>query len=79
MPKYDLSPPEGTRDFFAEDMKPRESVLHTVRDVFERFGFLPLETPAFERHTGGLLRRASIVVQSEANGLEARFLIVRVG
>jgi len=49
MPKYDLSLPAGTRDFFAEDMKLRESVLHTVRDVFERFGFLPLETPAFER------------------------------
>ena len=31
------------------------------------------------RHTGGLLRRASMVVQSEANGLEARLLIVRVG
>jgi hypothetical protein len=27
------------------------------------------------RHTGGLLRRASMVVQSEANGLEARFWI----
>jgi hypothetical protein len=27
-------------------------------------------------HTGGLLRRASMVVQSEANGLEARFWIV---
>ncbi len=49
MPKYDLSPPAGTRDFFAEDMKLRESVLHTIRDMFERFGFLPLETPAFER------------------------------
>ena len=30
-------------------------------------------------HTGGLLRRASMVVQLEVNGLEARFLIVRVG
>ena len=25
------------------------------------------------RHTGGLLRRASMVVQSDSNGLEARF------
>jgi hypothetical protein len=31
------------------------------------------------RHSGGLLHRASMVVQLEANGLEARFLIVRVG
>jgi len=30
------------------------------------------------RHTGGLLRRASMVVQSEANGLEARFWIASV-
>jgi hypothetical protein len=30
------------------------------------------------RHAGGLLRRASMVVQSEANGLEARFWIAVV-
>jgi len=28
------------------------------------------------RHTGGLLRRASMVVQSEANGVEARFWMI---
>jgi hypothetical protein len=30
------------------------------------------------RHAGGLLRRASMVVQSEANSLEARFWIAVV-
>jgi histidyl-tRNA synthetase len=49
MQKPDVSPPAGTRDFFAEDLELRERVLRTVRTVFERHGFSPLETPAFEK------------------------------
>jgi histidyl-tRNA synthetase len=41
-------PPSGTRDFLPEDVRRREFVLGVVRDVFERYGFEPLETPAFE-------------------------------
>src|SRR5438105_6775914 len=41
-------PPSGTRDFLPEDIRRREYVIGTVRDVYERYGFEPLETPAFE-------------------------------
>lgn len=41
--------PKGTRDFLPAQMRGRLAVIDTVRSVFERFGFEPLETPAFER------------------------------
>ncbi|GMV43387.1 MAG: histidine--tRNA ligase [Myxococcales bacterium] len=39
----------GTRDFLPTDMTRRNRVLGTIREVFERYGFEPLETPAIER------------------------------
>src|SRR5499427_8096747 len=41
-------PPSGTRDFLPEDIRRREHVIGVVRRVYERYGFEPLETPAFE-------------------------------
>src|SRR5438128_5784813 len=41
-------PPSGTRDFLPEDIRRREYVIGTVRRVYERYGYEPLETPAFE-------------------------------
>jgi histidyl-tRNA synthetase len=41
-------PPSGTRDFLPADVRRREYVIDTVRTVYERYGFEPLETPAFE-------------------------------
>src|SRR5262245_31078313 len=41
-------PPGGTRDFLPDDIRRREYVIGVVRDVYERYGFEPLETPAFE-------------------------------
>src|SRR5712672_2104153 len=41
-------PPAGTRDFLPDDVRRREHVTRVVRDVYERYGFEPLETPAFE-------------------------------
>ena len=41
-------PPSGTRDFLPDDVRRREHVIGVVRDVYERYGFEPLETPAFE-------------------------------
>ncbi|HEV3061829.1 MAG TPA: histidine--tRNA ligase [Vicinamibacterales bacterium] len=41
-------PPSGTRDFLPEDVRRREHVMGVVRDVYERYGYAPLETPAFE-------------------------------
>ncbi|MGH2733080.1 MAG: histidine--tRNA ligase [Actinomycetota bacterium] len=44
-----LEPPSGTRDFLASELRVRESAFATIRAVFERYGFDPLQTPAFER------------------------------
>jgi len=41
-------PPSGTRDFLPEDIRRREYVIGVVRGVYERYGYEPLETPAFE-------------------------------
>jgi histidyl-tRNA synthetase len=41
-------PARGTRDFLPEDVRKREYVVGIVREVYERYGFEPLETPAFE-------------------------------
>ncbi len=43
-----FQPPRGTRDFLPEEMIRRQYILDTVRGVFESFGFVPLDTPAFE-------------------------------
>ncbi|MEO7193108.1 MAG: histidine--tRNA ligase [Vicinamibacterales bacterium] len=41
-------PARGTRDFLPADIRRREYVIGVVRDVYTRYGFEPLETPAFE-------------------------------
>ncbi len=40
--------PQGTRDFNAETIRRRQFILNTIKDVFELYGFEPLETPAIE-------------------------------
>ena len=40
--------PQGTRDFNAETIRRRQFILNTIKDVFELYGFEPLETPAME-------------------------------
>ncbi len=47
-PMSSTKPPSGTRDFLPDDVRRREHVIGVVRDVYERYGFEPLETPAFE-------------------------------
>jgi histidyl-tRNA synthetase len=42
-------PPSGTRDFLAAEVRRRERAFASVRGAFERYGFEPLQTPAFER------------------------------
>ena len=42
-------PPSGTRDFLAAEVRRREHAFASVRAAFERYGFEPLQTPAFER------------------------------
>ena len=48
--------PGGFKDYLPEDMIPRQKMLDTIRDVFERFGFSPLDTSGIEKTdvlTGG--------------------------
>ena len=40
--------PQGTRDFSAEVVRKRNFIFDTIRNVFELYGFQPLETPAME-------------------------------
>lgn len=40
--------PQGTRDFGPEVVRKRTYILNTIRNVFELYGFQPLETPAME-------------------------------
>ncbi|QFG22799.1 histidine--tRNA ligase [Actinomadura sp. WMMB 499] len=49
MASQQFDPPSGTRDFLAGDLHRRERVFEAARSVFTRYGFEPLQTPAFER------------------------------
>jgi histidyl-tRNA synthetase len=40
--------PQGTRDFDAATVRRRQYILNTIKNVFELYGFAPLETPAME-------------------------------
>ena len=40
--------PEGTRDFGPEQARRRAYIFDTIRSVFIKFGFQPIETPAME-------------------------------
>lgn len=48
--------PGGFKDYLPEDMIPRQKLFDAIKTVFERFGFVPLDTPCVERAeilTGG--------------------------
>lgn len=45
---YKPSIPQGTRDFSAEVVRKRQYIFSVIRNVFELYGFQPLETPAME-------------------------------
>ena len=48
MSTLSTKPPSGTRDFLPEDIRRRDYVMRIVREVYESYGFEPLETPAYE-------------------------------
>ena len=48
MVKINVSLPQGTRDFGPEVVRKRNYIINTIKEVFERYGFQPLETPAME-------------------------------
>ena len=51
---------KGTRDFLPEEQIVRNEIVDALKNVFEAYGFSPLETPSIERfdvlsskYTGG--------------------------
>ena len=48
MPSPKTQPARGMRDFLPADVRKREHVIGVIKDVYERYGFEPLETPAVE-------------------------------
>src|SRR5882757_2477202 len=46
--RQSTKPARGTRDFLPDDVRRRDYVIRIVREVYEHYGFEPLETPAFE-------------------------------
>ncbi|GIV34819.1 MAG: histidine--tRNA ligase [Chitinophagales bacterium] len=40
--------PKGTRDFGPEELRKRNYIFGIIRNVFEKYGFQPIETPAME-------------------------------
>src|SRR6201989_1197563 len=48
MTKVNVGIPQGTRDFGPEIVRKRNYIFNTIRNVFELYGFQPLETPAME-------------------------------
>lgn len=47
MVKY--TAPKGTKDFLPEDQIIRQKIIDTCKEVFELYGFPPMETPGIER------------------------------
>jgi histidyl-tRNA synthetase len=48
MAKVNVSLPQGTRDFSPEILRKRQYIIGVIKEVFELYGFEPLETPAME-------------------------------
>jgi histidyl-tRNA synthetase len=48
MPSQQTRPARGMRDFLPEDVRRRAHVIGIVSDVYQRYGFEPLETPSLE-------------------------------
>ena len=46
--KLDTNPPKGTRDFFPEDMRVRNCLFDTWRDVAKTYGFSEYDAPVLE-------------------------------
>lgn len=40
--------PKGTRDFLPEQVARRNYIFNTIREVFELYGYVPIETPVME-------------------------------
>ena len=45
-----LQLPKGTRDFSPEEKILRDKIVSTLKEVFELYGYVPLETPVLEKY-----------------------------
>ena len=43
-----LGIPKGTRDFSPLEMVRRNYIFDTIKTVFQRYGYMPIETPSME-------------------------------
>src|SRR5690606_13328673 len=41
--------PQGTRDFSPAEVRRRNFILSSLKEIFENFGFQPIETPSMEQ------------------------------
>src|SRR6266581_5939148 len=48
MPSPKTQPARGMRDFLPAEIRKREYVIGIIKEVYESYGFEPLETPAVE-------------------------------
>ena len=48
MSKQQIGIPRGTRDFLPHEMMRRNHIFNVIRNAFEDFGYLPIETPSME-------------------------------
>src|SRR5690554_8115615 len=46
--------PKGTRDFLPFQVNRREYIYDTIKSVFKKYGFAPIQTPSFE-HSSTLM------------------------
>ncbi|MCX7954028.1 MAG: histidine--tRNA ligase [Bacteroidales bacterium] len=46
--KHNVSIPKGTRDFTPQQVIKRQYIFNVLKDVFTKYGYLPIETPAME-------------------------------
>lgn len=70
----------GFRDYLPEDMIPRQSIIDKIMAVFERFGFVPLDTPGVEKGeilTGGDENFSNQIFQVKKSGSEKDKLALR--
>jgi len=47
-PKVEFFAPKGTRDFLPGEMEKRNAVFESIRQVFQKYGYGEVQTPAFE-------------------------------
>ena len=41
--------PKGTRDFLPHEMRRRNYIFDSIKSVFQKYGYLPIETPTMEK------------------------------